>query len=61
MELERKAKLFKAYTKHDGVVSKVEDIDGRMQALEDAVQTQQEYVDRSLSDLEKQLSLALGS
>lgn len=61
VELDRKAKLFKAYTKHDGVLSKVDDIERRMQALEDAVQTQQDFVDKSLAELQKQLTSTLGA
>jgi hypothetical protein len=36
--LEKKAKLFKDFTKHDGVLQRIDQFDTRLQAIEDNVQ-----------------------
>ena len=41
-ELDKKAKLFKAYTKHDGVINKLDDFERKIDILQESMGLQQD-------------------
>ena len=61
MELEKKAKLFRAYSRHDGMLQRLDDCDKRMEGLEQSVQTQQALIDKQILDITKKMEMTKGN